>query len=43
MQLVQEEIQQPNRIAAAFPGLNSIVLGQIICDLNVTSMPTASW
>lgn len=33
---VQEEIQQPNRIAAAFPGLNSIVSGQIICDLNIT-------
>jgi hypothetical protein len=33
---VQEEIQQPNRIAAAFPALNLVVSGQIICDLNLT-------
>ena len=33
---VQEEIQQPNRIGAAFPGLNSIMSGQVICDLNIT-------
>lgn len=33
---VQEEIQQPNRIGAVFPGLNSILSGQVICDLNLT-------
>mmetsp|Transcript_1638 Transcript_1638/g.2601 ORF Transcript_1638/g.2601 Transcript_1638/m.2601 type:complete len:172 (+) Transcript_1638:130-645(+) len=32
---VNEEIQQPSRINAAFPGLNSICSGQVICDLNL--------
>mmetsp|Transcript_19866 Transcript_19866/g.28559 ORF Transcript_19866/g.28559 Transcript_19866/m.28559 type:complete len:174 (+) Transcript_19866:20-541(+) len=32
---VHEEIQQPYRIAAAFPGLNSIVSGHVICDLSL--------